>query len=237
MPPFAPVPFLIAALAGLLAGCGVRAFADGFRPGPEPGPGAGRGGLLRRVYRAEVRAAFRAAVTARPLPAWPPTVEAATAASCALLAWRFSGDPALAAAACYGAVAGTALAVVDWRTRLLPDAITLPSYLILPLLLAPSGRLPAGLAGMLALGLCFAVLWFLRPDDLGLGDVKLSGLIGLLTGAAGPRTLVAAALAGLLLGALYGGVLLLTRRGNRRSEIPMGPFLLLGALAALLLAG
>jgi leader peptidase (prepilin peptidase)/N-methyltransferase len=142
---------------------------------------------------------------------------------------------AILAACLYLTVAGVVLALVDWRTKRLPDAITLPSYPILMALLIPSGALVPGVYGMLALGSIYGLLWFVRPGGLGLGDVKLAGLIGLVTGALGPDAWVVAAVGGHLLGGLYAAGLLVTRRGTLKSEFPFGPFMLTAAYAAVLL--
>ncbi|WP_433430996.1 prepilin peptidase [Nonomuraea sp. CA-141351] len=163
------------------------------------------------------------------LPGGFPAVELVTAAVAALVAWRL-GLPYVPFA-----LIGTALAVVDWRTSLLPDAITLPAYPIMALALAPTGELPRALAGGAALTLVYAVLWFVRPEAMGLGDVKLAGLIGMAAGALGWQAWVVAAFCGQLLGALYGVAILVTRRGNRHTQFPFGPFMLLGAFTTLCL--
>lgn len=164
------------------------------------------------------------------VPSWPPTLEVLTAAVAALVAWRV-GTPFV----CF-AVIGVALAVIDWRTRTLPDAITLPAYPITALALLPTGELSRALAGGAVLAAVYGVLWFARPDAMGFGDVKLAGLIGMAGGALGWQALVVAAFAGQLLGAFYALALLLTRRGNRHTQFPFGPFMLLGAFATLCLA-
>lgn len=243
------------ALFGMIAGRYVREFSGRFgvaaggddadadaradsREGERSHEGERGSAAIAGARGAEAREALRAASRTVPVPVWPPTVEAATALVCGLVAWRLAGASGwlLAAWLCF-AVAGMALAVIDWRTRRLPDVITLPSYLVLPALLAPSGALAQGLLGMLGLGAIYAVLWFVRPDALGLGDVKLAGLIGLLTGALGLQAWLIAAVGGHLLGAVYALGLLITRRGTLRSEFPFGPFMLAAALAALLVAG
>ncbi|MEQ4721362.1 A24 family peptidase [Nonomuraea sp. B19D2] len=163
------------------------------------------------------------------LPAWFPAVEVVSAAVAALVAWRI-GLPFVPFA-----LVGSALAVVDWRTSLLPDAITLPAYPIMALALTPTGELPRALAGAVALTAVYGVLWFVRPEAMGLGDVKLAGLIGMAAGALGWQAWVVAAFCGHLLGALYGLALLLTGRGNRHTQFPFGPFMLLGAFTTLCL--
>jgi len=214
VPEFAVV--VMAGLVGVVAGRYVRTLVGGFEAEPDD-------------PRAEGRAALRAVLRTVPLPVWPPTYELMTAGVLAVVVWR--AGPAYA----YAAVVGTALAAVDWRTARLPDVITLPSYPILALTLLPTGELPRGLAGGLALAACYGLLWVIRPADLGLGDVKLAGLIGMACAAVGWQSWVVAAVGGQLLGALYAVLLLVTRRGDRRTEFPFGPFMLLGALAGLCL--
>ncbi|WP_133306133.1 prepilin peptidase [Microbispora triticiradicis] len=213
------------------------------RPEAEPDPHSevrdesqegARGGVEPGGHRAEVVRAFASAVRAAPLPRPPYLLEGVTALAAALAAWRVHDGWVLAAWS-YAVVAGAALAEIDRRTWRLPDAITLPSYPILVALLAPSGRLLPALASGCALGAVYAVLWFIRPAGLGLGDVKLAGLIGLLTGALGTQSVIVAGMAGQVLGALYAVGLLLARRATRTTEFPFGPFMLAGALVALCL--
>ncbi len=204
------------ALLGLLAGRYVRTLAGAFGADPPD-------------TRAEARAAFTSLLRTVPVPAWPPLYELATAAVIVLVAWR-AGPPYL-----YAALAGTALAAIDWRTFRLPDVITLPSYPMLALTLAPTGELPRALLGGLALAALYGVLWLVRPAGLGLGDVKLAGLIGMACAALSWQAWTVAALGGQFLGALYAVALLVTGRGTRETQFPFGPFMLLGAFVALCL--
>jgi leader peptidase (prepilin peptidase) / N-methyltransferase len=204
------------ALFGLMAGRYVRTLAGAFtEDAADP--------------RAEARAALTSVLRTVPVPAWPPVHELATAAVLVLVAWR-AGLPYV-----YAALAGVALAAIDWRTSRLPDVITLPSYPILALTLVPTGELPRALLGGLALAALYGVLWLVRPTDLGLGDVKLAGLIGMAGAALSWQAWTVAALGGQLLGALYAVLLLVTGRGTRQTQFPFGPFMLLGAFAALCL--
>ncbi|MGW5682431.1 prepilin peptidase [Nonomuraea sp. NPDC003754] len=202
-----------AAVAGFVVGYVVRALAEGFEADPVD-------------TRAEARRVLRG-LRRRPSLRFP-TVELATAAVFALLIWRMPA--AYLPALLYAAAAGVLLALIDWRTQRLPDLITLPSYPILALLLLPTGRLPEALLGGLALLVLYGVLWFVRPTAMGLGDVKLAGLIGMAAGAVGWNAWVAAALAGQLLGALYALTLLVTKRADKSTEFPFGPFMIVGAL-------
>lgn len=185
--------------------------------------------LLGLVAGRQVRALADSYDDLAPPPPWPPGVEVLTAAVTALTAW-LAGPPYAGLA-----LAGTALAVIDWRTTLLPDAITLPAYPIIALTLLPTGELPRALLGAAALAAVYGLLWFARPDAMGLGDVKLAGLIGMAAAATSWQAWVAAAFAGQALGALYAVALLLTRRGDRHTQFPFGPFMLLGAFVVLCL--
>ena len=149
-------------------------------------------------------------------------------------------DPALELAI-FGAyvLVLTLLLATDLDQRLLPDALTLP-MIPLALLFAASGRnplvgdalLPAVLAAVAIPAALYLPSLRFGPGAFGLGDVKLLVTIGLASGAY-------RALLGLTGGVLLSGVvivaLLATRRATRKSYIPFGPFLILGALWAILL--
>ena len=95
----------------------------------------------------------------------------------------------------------------------------------------------AGL-GMVALYGLYFVLALVYPAGMGFGDVKLAGVLGLVPGLAGlgggPDV---GAFLGFLFGGVVGGALVLARRAGRRSMIPFGPFMLAGALVAILWGG
>jgi len=151
---------------------------------------------------------------------------------------RFGGDPLAKLA--FGAwfvtlVVGLA---TDLDQRMLPNVLTLP---VIPaaFVYAASGQNPlvgdALVPALLAAVVIPAVLYLpsipFGAGAFGLGDVKLLAGVGLMVG--GERAL-GGVLAGLL---LAGGVLLVllaTRRIGRRSYVPFGPFLILGALWAVL---
>lgn len=134
------------------------------------------------------------------------------------------------------ALACALLVVVDLATYRLPDAITGPTCLVLLVGLAAAaaaggawadlGR--AALAGVVLLLLYF-LLAFVNPAGLGLGDVKLAGILGGLLGWFGWTTVFLGAAAGFLLSGLVGLVILATRRGGLKSEFPFGPWMVAGA--------
>ena len=167
-----------------------------------------------------------------------PLVELGTAALFVVMALRFGPDPVLPAYL-YLAGVGLALALIDLDCKRLPDALTLPSYPVLAALLAvgaalgsDSGELVRALLGGFAMYALYFALCFAYPAGMGFGDVKLAGVLGMATAWLG----WGAWTVGVFLGFLYGGVwglgLVLLRRGGRKTAVPFGPFMLLGALTA-----
>jgi leader peptidase (prepilin peptidase) / N-methyltransferase len=124
--------------------------------------------------------------------------------------------------------------VSDLRTRLVPDA---PLVLGLGLAIGASalsapGELPERLAaGAGAAGFLLAAA-LIRPDGMGLGDVKLAGVIGVYLGADVIASMAIAFAAGSIV-----GLALMVRHGwaARRRTIPFAPCLALGAMVPLAL--
>jgi leader peptidase (prepilin peptidase) / N-methyltransferase len=169
-------------------------------------------------------------------------LELTTGGVFAALAWAVGANAALPAFLYLGAV-GVALAAIDLEHHRLPNALTLPSYLIGGVLLALAVVLNApgsgwntylrALLGMAALFAFYFVLALIYPAGMGFGDVKLAGVLGLYLGWLGWGSLVVGAFLGFLLGALSGLALMAFRRVGRKSRIPFGPFMLAGALLAI----
>ena len=157
----------------------------------------------------------------------------------ALLPVRFGADPlAMAAFGAWFATLVVGLAT-DFDQRVLPNELTLP-VIPLALLYALSGQnlLVAG-AVVLAVAAALIIPAVIYLPSLpfgagafGMGDVKFLVGMGLMLG--GDRS-VSAILFGLILAGVVLLVLLLTRRIGRKSFIPFGPFLILGALWAVLI--
>jgi leader peptidase (prepilin peptidase) / N-methyltransferase len=122
--------------------------------------------------------------------------------------------------------------VSDLRTRLVPDeALAASLALAIPVLIAtdPGGLPGRALAGLAAGGFLLGAA-LIRPGGMGLGDVKLSVVLGLYLGGRIVEALLIAFAAGSL-----AGLLLIARHGlgARTRTIPFAPFLAVGALAAL----
>jgi len=88
------------------------------------------------------------------------------------------------------------------------------------------GRMAAGAGILFAF---YFVLAMISPRGMGMGDVKLAGVLGLFLGSLGWGQLAVGAGAAFVLGGLFSIILLITRRAGRKSGIPFGPWMLLGA--------
>lgn len=148
---------------------------------------------------------------------------------------------ALVVAAAAGfVVVGIRLSVIDWRTHRLPDRIVLPCYPAAALLLGSSAgaagewhRIPAMLGGGAALLAGFGVLHLLDRRGLGLGDVKLAGVLGLYLGFVGWHLVWWGPVLAVLLGGGWSAALVLLGRATPASHVAFGPFLVGGTALAL----
>lgn len=169
-------------------------------------------------------------------------VELATAALFVLTVWRFGASPQLPAYLFFAA-AGTALAAIDLRHRLLPNNIVLPGLAITAILLTgaaaagtPGTSLARAVLGALLLFTLYLVLALINPRGMGMGDVKLAALVGLVLAFQSWQALFTGTFLGFLIGAAISIVVLTIRRGGLKTSIPFGPAILIGALAAILLS-
>ncbi|WP_275669409.1 prepilin peptidase [Nocardioides albidus] len=179
----------------------------------------------------------------QPISARYPLVEAGTGLMFALVALRFGTDGdglrLLPAYLTFAAIS-IALALIDLDVHRLPDVIVLPSYPVLAVLLAIGGdgeaMVRAG-EGLVILGAFFTVVWYVAPGGMGFGDVKLSGLVGAMTAYLTWGTFLVGAFLGFILGAVAGVMLMAGGRAGRKTAVPFGPFMVLGAWSAILGAG
>lgn len=171
-----------------------------------------------------------------------PLVEAVTAALFVAVGWRAvrMDLPEYIPALLAFTGLGIALALVDLDVKRLPDVMVLPSYPVLFALLGAAAvvsrdyqALERSLVAGAVLFACYFALALAYPGGMGFGDVKLSGLIGLLLGYLSWRAVLVGTFAAFLLGALTGLAVIAARRGDRKTALPFGPFMVAGALAAL----
>ncbi|MFP7835070.1 prepilin peptidase [Marisediminicola sp. LYQ134] len=168
-----------------------------------------------------------------------PVVEAATGVLFVLVALRFGLEtPGVLAlpAYLYFAAVSVALALIDLDTRRLPNVIVLPSWVVGVVLLGGASALAGewdalirSLIGAAALFVFYLVLALAVPRGMGLGDVKLAFVIGLHLAWIGWDALAVGAFGAFLLGGLFSLGLLASGRAGRKSGIPFGPWMILGA--------
>lgn len=157
-----------------------------------------------------------------------PVVELLAGLLAMLVMWRF-GLSIAGIAALLLSWALLALAVIDLRTQLLPDNITLP-FLWLGMLVncldgfaPPVDAIIGAIAGYLSLWLVYHGFRLLTgKEGMGYGDFKLLALFGAWLGW---QQLPLIILLSSLVGATVGAVLILSRRMPRDRAMPFGPFL------------
>jgi len=191
---------------------------------------------------------------AAPISVRYPLVELAGAIAFGLVAWRFTpavfaatGAPEVVAAVLqlvaflYLVAISIALALIDLDTHRLPNVIVLPAYLVglgllgvSALLTGSWGALALAGIGAVATGALYLALALARPGAMGMGDVKLAGVVGLFLGWLGLPELVLGTVAAFILGGIVGVGMLLAGRG-RKSAIAFGPWILAGAWVAILI--
>ena len=181
----------------------------------------------------------------RTLPRHSWWLAVAVAVTWASLTFRIGGQAhwSLLPAYLYLGAIGAALTLIDLDVHRLPDLIVLPSYpIVFVLLLVPTvvtGQWEALLRGVLAglaLFVGYLMLALISPGGggLGLGDVKLAGVLGLLLGWLGWSPAIVSVLAAFIIGGFIALILLLLRRTSRSSSIAFGPSMILGAWVALM---
>jgi leader peptidase (prepilin peptidase)/N-methyltransferase len=204
---------------------------------------ADRIGARWPAHEAEVDEAgeiTRSAGWVRPVDWRTPVIVVLGSLSMGALAFRFDDPVALGIFGVFFA-ALTLLLATDLDQRLLPDLVTLPAIPLALLVglagvnpLVPREALPgAVLAAVVIPAFLFVIAIPFGAGAIGIGDLKLLVSVGLLTG-------LGRAVAGVVVGALLAGivlaVLLVARRITLRTYVPFGPFLVIGAYWAVLVA-
>jgi leader peptidase (prepilin peptidase)/N-methyltransferase len=192
-----------------------------------------------------------------------PLVEALTGGLAILALARFGPEPLTLALFVFTA-ALVLITFIDLDHRFIPDEVSLPGIVVglgVSLLPGGIGLRNAALGALVGGGILFLVAWgyerMTGREGMGYGDVKLLAMIGAFLGwQAIPAVIIVASLTGSVAGllAMFDGrsrrrvrriqthfgplaVLVSLRRASRRTEIPFGPFLALGALVALYVPG
>ncbi|MBI2848992.1 MAG: prepilin peptidase [Chloroflexi bacterium] len=182
------------------------------------------------------------------IPIRLPLVEGSTGVAFAALWGAYGPSLATAILTVYASLF-IVIVVVDMEQRLILDRVVYPAIAValafslaraistgpssfgdvtlLPVLIPVLQALWGGAAGFLIL---FVPFW-LYPEGMGAGDVKLAAMLGIINGF--PEVLLAL-LISFLTGAMVAGILLLVRVKGRKDPIPFGPFLVLGSMVMLL---
>ena len=172
----------------------------------------------------------------------PPALAAGAVTAVLLATLAARVHPALVlAAACWLAACAVPRAFTAVAVQRLPDPLTGAAYAGTAVLLlaaaavgGPWSALFRALLGGLALAGFYLLLMVISPSGMSPGDVKLAASLGTLLAWFGWRLLIAGGLAGLWLGALCAAALLVSRRAGRKQLIPFGPFMIAGAVLAVL---
>lgn len=159
-----------------------------------------------------------------------------TALAFGSLAWRFNHQFDLLPYSVLAAV-GVALGLIDIAEQRLPSVLIYSGVALVSGLLATSAVLYSrgpdlvrAFTGLAVVAALYLVLALVSGGGLGAGDVKLGGLLGLALGWSGWSTVISATFLAWFTAALAWMILRVARRRPRNSLLPMGPFLLLGAL-------
>lgn len=170
-----------------------------------------------------------------------PLVEFANAALFSFAGWRFGLTVELLPAL----LLISSLIIVffiDLEHFIIPNVVVLPvaavglAAMVAISLTTSNGEFPAWWvfpAAGAASAAFFFVIALVYPQGMGMGDVKLAGMLGCFLG----RSVIVGLFLGFLMGATVGVGLMVTGRGGRKSKVPFGPFLALGSLVALFYGG
>lgn len=127
------------------------------------------------------------------------------------------------------------LSVIDLNYKLILNKIVYPmaGVTLIINIFVPEPGIKQFLLDLAGGAIGFGILFvpaLIYSKGMGWGDVKMAGLVGLMTGF--PNVFVAV-LGGIVLGGLVAITLLLLKKKGRKDGIPFGPFLALGAMIAL----
>ncbi|QNO37770.1 prepilin peptidase [Protaetiibacter sp. SSC-01] len=178
-----------------------------------------------------------------------PLVEAVTAIAFVVVALVFAPsileatDPSSVVAAslvlaAYLALAAIsiALSAIDLELRRLPNPIVLTGFIAGVALLVPALLIETRYDLLVSAGLgaaasfaFYLALALIGRGGMGMGDVKLAGVLGLYLGALGWAPLVVGVAAAFAVGAVAGVITLIVRRSVKDRSLPFGPWMFLGA--------
>lgn len=132
------------------------------------------------------------------------------------------------------------LTVIDLEYKLLPNRVVFPTFVagwaglaIAALAAGETGRLLDAAIGAAIFGGFFFLVAYVYPAGMGGGDVKLAFVLGTFLGyIEGPGVVVVGMFLSFLIGGIVGVALLAASGGDRKTQVPFGPFLALGTVLA-----
>jgi leader peptidase (prepilin peptidase)/N-methyltransferase len=170
-----------------------------------------------------------------------PLIELATAAVFLAAALAFADVVVAAIMALFLSIL-LALALVDVESRVIPNAVVYPSLglfgaaLVVAAATSRHVDLLRAVLGLLIFGGGLLLVALARAGGMGMGDVKLAGLIGLVLGSQGLQYVAVAAGLAILIGGVAAVGVLAARR-SMKSTMPFGPYLVAGAFGAAIWGG
>jgi len=170
-------------------------------------------------------------------PAVRAVIALLTVAAAVAVGAEHRNDPIMAALLLVTIIVFGFLAAIDAAEQRLPNRVTLPLAAATTAAVLADGVLGANLGvilGPLGIGLGFAALFLVLR--FGMGDVKLAFTVGTIAGWLGRDAVMATAYVGAISGAAMALVLILVH-GRRELTFGFGPFLVLGSVAGMLVAG
>jgi leader peptidase (prepilin peptidase)/N-methyltransferase len=137
-----------------------------------------------------------------------------------------------------------ALTFIDLDTFRLPFWIVAPSYPVAAALLALASYGEGEWWPMARAAICAAAMWLfyrilhlVNPRGMGYGDVRLAGVLGLYLGWLGYGQAFVGTFSASLVGGVVGIALIAAGRAGRKTEIPYGPYMIVGCWIGILLGG
>lgn len=141
---------------------------------------------------------------------------------------------------CYFVFIGVVLSIIDFKTMKLPTKLIYPTMIfgfigltIAALMIGDPMKIVWMLVGSLISGGYYFVLWFIAPRHTGFGDVRLNFLVGLLLGWLSLWYVIIAVILAYVAVAIVYLPLILLKVVDRKAHVPMGPWIILGAILSL----
>jgi leader peptidase (prepilin peptidase)/N-methyltransferase len=136
---------------------------------------------------------------------------------------------------------GLPLTIIDLTLHRLPDLLTAALFIAAALIIVAQAfithrydRLVPSLIGSISLVAFYFALMIISRGGMGMGDVKLSASLGLISGFFGVRAVLVSSFAAYLLGSVIGIALMIGGKAGRKTAIPFGPFMIIGQVISLI---